>query len=135
VSEKAAQSLMQQLQLWPSDHMVMEIAVPPAYCKKFAEQLMQQPWVREYDVRIQMRRAAGLFYLIAASLPLEILDEVQGLAQRYEGFMQMMQLPPKRWGDASLMTLPTNPTVQSLLKTLKNGYDPKGVLFTPNMPL
>jgi hypothetical protein len=135
VGEKAAQGLMHQLQMWPSDQMVVEVTVPPARCRALAGQLSGLAWVREYEVKIQMRRAAGLFYLVAASLPLEVLDEIQSLSQQYEGFMQMMQLPPKRWGDASLMSLPTNLIVRSLLKTLKNGYDPKGVLFTPNMPL
>lgn len=135
ISDQAAQNLMKQLQLWPSEQMVVEVALPPASCKAFADRLSELAWLREYDVRVQMRRAAGLFYLVASSLPLEVLDEIQALAQQFEGFMQMMQLPPKRWGDASLMSLPTNSTVQSLLKTLKNGYDPKGVLFTPYMPL
>jgi hypothetical protein len=114
---------------------VVELAVPPSCCLELASHLAGQGWLMEYDVRIQMRRAAGLFYLVALQLPLELLDALQETVQRLGGFLQMMQLPSKRWGDASLMNLPADPVVRSLLKTLKDRYDPKGVLFTPNMPL
>ena len=135
ISEKAAQSLGQQLQLWPTEQIVLEVAVPPAQCLAMAELLSRKSWLKEYDIKLQMRRAAGLFYFIAPAFSIDILDEFQALATHFQGFMQMMQLPLKQWGDASLMNLPNNSTVQSLLKSLKNGYDPKGVLFTPNMPL
>lgn len=129
-----------QLMSWPTDETVMEAALPLSDWIAFSAMISQQSSIN--NLRLQLRPAAGLIYISGPLFPFAALRYLKGEVQQAQGFMQILQLSRM---DAALFSeatvvfaefnLPENPILHHLLKTLKNGYDPQGILFTPRLPI
>ncbi len=134
----------------PGGHgLQLEIALPhgqwPTVLQQVASLLST-----EIDWLISARPAAGLIHLQKATDTLidwPLILQLQALAISVEGFLQIVAMPASAWhstGESSkeavsnnirAVNLPADPTISTLLKTLKQGYDPNNILFTPLLPL
>lgn len=122
---------LQSLQSGPTDATVIEAALPLGQWPTFVDQVLHGSLFK--DVRIQIRPAAGLVYLIVENIKREHIEILSAEAANYDGFIQVVKAPDM--GTLAHFNLPGNPAVQSLLKMLKKSYDPKGILYCPRLPI
>lgn len=132
--------LKAQLQEWSIDATRMEVALPLSQWTALAVLVSKQSTLSQ--MRLQVRPAAGLVYISAPMFPSAALRYLQTEAKAQGGFSQLLQISPT---DAATLSeaeailaafnLPEEPIVQRLLKDLKKGYDPQGILHTPHLPL
>ncbi len=146
------------LQSWTQVSVVVETALPLAHWCSFLEALSDWKALPE-NWRFQVRPAAGLVFGLwpdHIAFTIETLAEslaiLQMLAEQHEGFLQIRRLPwesligavddqEKQAMKMRLLTLtrqfnlPGDSAIRSLLQSLKESYDPNGLLFSPYLPL
>ena len=83
-----------------------------------------------------------MVYIHASRLPFAALRYLKEQAQTHEGVLQIVRIAKNDVTNASEayaifaeFNLPDEPVLRHLLRDLKKSYDPKGVLFTPRLPL
>lgn len=137
---RSGQSLIYELQNQPVDRTIIELAFPLSRWQGFMNQISKQTSLGE--MRFQIRPAAGLVYLSAPQFPFAALRYLQNEAKAHEGLLQIINIAKTDVTTASEATaayqefnLPTEPVLRRLLQNLKKSYDPKGILFTPRLPL
>jgi FAD/FMN-containing dehydrogenase len=140
LKEDLGLALKAQLQAWSSEATRLEIALPLSQWTALAVLVSKQSILSQ--MRLQIRPAAGLVYISAPMFPSAALRYLQTEAQALGGFAQILQISST---DAATLSeaeailaafnLPEEPMVRRLLKDLKKGYDPQGVLHTPRLPL
>lgn len=137
---RSGQSLIYELQNQPADRTIIELAFPLSRWQGFMNQISKQTSLGE--MRFQIRPAAGLVYLSAPQFPFAALRYLQNEAKAHEGLLQIINIAKTDVTTASEATaayqefnLPTEPVLRCLLQNLKKSYDPKGILFTPRLPL
>jgi FAD/FMN-containing dehydrogenase len=158
------QAYCDALQAWPQASVVLEAALPLAHWSAFLSMISSQAALSEHW-RFQVRPAAGLVFILWPSDALLSIDRLtqsletfQSMAERFDGFVQIRRLPweacmplssqnPNNPIDSNSLTknqllaltqrfnLPADPVIRSLLQSLKASYDPKGILFSPYLPL
>jgi hypothetical protein len=140
LTEATVATVKTHLQSWNTNETVLEIALPISRCAIFASTLSQQSTFA--NTSMQIRPAAGLIYIRASIFPSPALRYLKFEAQQAGGFVQIRQIAKSdvaNFADALAlfeeMNLPEDPTVRGLLKALKKGYDPNGILFTPSLPI
>ncbi len=140
LKEEEGQALKAQLQGEADENTWLEVALPLSQWSAFAVLVSKQSSLQ--SLRLQIRPAAGLVYISAPMLPSAALQYLKTEAEALEGFAQILQISST---DAATLSeaaailaqfnLPEDPIVRRLLKDLKKGYDPQGILHTPRLPL
>jgi FAD/FMN-containing dehydrogenase len=137
---RSGHALIYELQNQPADQTIIEFAFPLSRWQGFMNQITKQTSLGE--MRFQIRPAAGLVYLSAPQFPFAALRYLQNEAKVHEGMLQIINIAKTDVTTASEATaayqefnLPTEPVLRRLLQNLKKSYDPKGILFTPRLPL
>lgn len=137
---RSGQALIFELQSQPETQTLVEIAFPLSRWQAFVRQIAKQTSLG--DIRFQARPAAGLVYISADRFPFAALRYLNDQAQAHEGVLQVINIAKNDVTTASEaaaayreFNLPTEPVLRHLLQNLKKSYDPKGVLFTPRLPL
>lgn len=125
--------LRQRLLSWPVSETVLEAALPFGQWPALAEALLKLSWAD--DVSIQIRPAAGLVYLVSERFAEEQIQWLLETVRVLDGFIQPVQVSSAQGNAPTSLALPEDDLVRRLLKRLKKSYDPKGVLYTPLMPL
>ncbi len=140
LDEPAGKGLAARLQQWPENHTVLEASLSLSNWSEFARALMKQSALD--NMRFQIRPAAGLVMLSAPFFPFSALPYLKAEVARHQGFLQILRISPTdvaTFSEALALyeefNLPEDPATRRLLKELKKGYDPSGVLFTPRLPL
>jgi hypothetical protein len=130
----------QSLQHGPNQGITLEAALPVGSWPSFVDAMLQQSDFQQ--VRFHVRPAAGLVYLSDENMHVRQIEAVVAEARHCGGFFQVMQASANLQESgieyrAALaeFNLPKDETARRLLKALKSGYDPKGVLFCPQLPL
>lgn len=138
---RSGQSLIFDLQQQPTDQTLIEIAFPLSRWQGFVSQISKQASLGA-AMKFQIRPAAGLIYLSAPQFPFAALRYLQNEAQAHDGLPQIINIAQSDVTTASEATatyqefnLPAEPVLRRLLQDLKKSYDPKGILFTPRLPL
>jgi FAD/FMN-containing dehydrogenase len=137
---RSGQSLIFELQNQSEAQTLIEVSFPLNQWQGFVTQISKQASLGE--IRLQVRPAAGLVYIHATRLPFAALRYLKEQAQPFEGVLQIMRIAKS---DVTAMleataiftefNLPPEPVLRHLLRDLKKSYDPKGILFTPRLPL
>ena len=137
---RSGQSLIFDLQQQPVGQTLIEIAFPLSQWQGFMNQVGKQTSLGA--IKFQIRPAAGLVYLSAPQFPFAALRYLQNEAKAHDGLMQMISIAKSDVANASEaaqtyreFNLPQEPILRRLLQDLKKSYDPKGILFTPRLPL
>jgi FAD/FMN-containing dehydrogenase len=140
LDEETGHALKSQLQTWPPEETMVEIALPLAHGMAFALGIARQSAFS--GMRLQLRPAAGLLYLSAPLFPSAALHYLKAEVAQTQGFIQIRQIAradAANFSEALALygefNLPAAPSIRRLLKDLKKGYDPSGILFTPTLPL
>jgi FAD/FMN-containing dehydrogenase len=137
---RSGQALIFELQNQSEAQTLIEVSFPLNQWQGFVTQISKQTSLGE--IRLQVRPAAGLVYIHATRLPFAALRYLKEQAQPFEGVLQIMRIA-KSDVTATLeataifteFNLPPEPVLRHLLRDLKKSYDPKGILFTPRLPL
>ncbi len=119
-------SLRAALQAWPPEAWVAEVALPRGALSRFCQSLPP-------EASVQIRPAAGLVYLLLDN-PDPVADPLAARAAETGGFLQWVNTPFYHPELVRRHNLPADPVVRALHQTLKSGFDPAGVLFTPLLP-
>jgi FAD/FMN-containing dehydrogenase len=132
--------LLQSLQNGPTKDIVLEAVLPVGGWPNFVDALLQRPDF--HAIRFHVRPAAGLVYISGESMHVRQIEAIAAEARHFGGFVQVVQAPfvIQEQGIQLMATLaeynlPRDETARRLLKALKSGYDPKGILFCPQLPL
>lgn len=140
LDEVTGKALSARLQQWPEANTVLETCLPLSNWNDLASSLSKQSALS--DMRFQVRPAANLLMLSAPFFPFSALPYLKAEIAQHQGFMQILRISPTdvaMFSEALALyeefNLPEDPATRRLLKELKKGYDPSGVLFTPRLPL
>jgi FAD/FMN-containing dehydrogenase len=137
---RSGQALIFELQNQSEAQTLIEVSFPLNQWQGFVTQISKQASLGE--MQLQVRPAAGLVYIHATRLPFAALRYLKEQAQPFEGVLQIMRIAKSdvtaTSEAAAIFTefnLPPEPVLRHLLLDLKKSYDPKGILFTPRLPL
>ncbi|WP_373533110.1 FAD-binding oxidoreductase [Vampirovibrio sp.] len=137
---RSGQALIFELQNQLEAQTLIEVSFPLNQWQGFVTQISKQSSLGE--LRLQVRPAAGLVYIHATRLPFAALRYLKEQAQPFEGVLQILRIAKSDVTATSEATaifaefnIPPQPVLRHLLRDLKKSYDPKGILFTPRLPL